>query len=142
MMVSSSNRRSVMTKGVPFRHSQLYHYKMLKASLYFTRSGRGRAHDDIIHISENENSRELFDIVYKTPELRRSKKFTMAEKDVKTYLTNLIRMMTHDSDPFENLQLTTAIQPSIFFHMADAQENVYVLLEMIATALRVDVQSE
>lgn len=142
MMVSSNSHRSTTMNAVPFRHSQLHQYKMLKASLYFTRSGRGRAHDDVLHISENENSRELFDIVYKTPELRRSKRFTMSEKDVKAYLSNLIRMMSHDSDPFENLQLTTAIQPSIFFHMADAQENVYVLLEMISTALRIDVESE
>jgi hypothetical protein len=141
-MASSNSHRLTTMNAVPFRHSQLHHYKMLKASLYFTRSGRGRAHDDVIHISENESSRELFDIVYKTPELRRSKRFTMPEKDVKAYLSNLIRMMSHDSDPFENLQLTTAIQPSIFFHMADAQENVYVLLEMISTALRVDVESE
>ena len=115
---------------------------MLKASLYFTRSGRDHSDDDVIHIFENENSRELFDVQYITPDLRKSKRFTMPEKDIKTYLTNLIRMMSHDADPFENLQLTTAIQPSIFFHMADAQENMYVLLEMIMTALRIDVETE
>lgn len=115
---------------------------MIKTTLYFTRTGKGRAHDDVIQISENSESRELFDIRFTTPELRKSKTFTMTESRTIDYVADILRSLSRDGDPFENVQVTTAIHPIIFYHVLDMDELGVrsTVLDMVQTALRADVR--
>lgn len=115
---------------------------MIKTTLYLTRSGKGRAHDDVIQVSENGESRDLFDVRFTTPELRKSKTFTFTESKVMDYISDILRALPIDMDPFENVQLTTAIHPIIFYHVSDMArpDTRTTVMDMIQTALRTDVQ--
>jgi len=115
---------------------------MIRTTLYLTQRGLNKSHDDVIHISTNDENHGLFDVVYKTPELRKSKAFTTTESQVLDYVADILRALSTDMDPFENFQLTTAIHPSIFYHVSDL-ENPSIrgdILAMIRMALRVDVR--
>jgi len=115
---------------------------MIRTTIYFTRRDAGQSQDDAIYISTNDESRELFDVVYKTPELKKGKSFTTTESHVLDYLADILRAVSVDSDPFENVQLMTAIHPSIFYHVIDL-DNPSVrgdILAMVRTALRMNVQ--
>lgn len=117
---------------------------MIRTTIYLTQRGAGQSHDDVIHISTNDDSRELFDVVYKTPELRKAKKFSATESVVLDYVADILRALGNDMDPFENFQLTTAIHPSIFYHVSDLELPSVRgdILAMIRTSLRVDVQTK
>jgi hypothetical protein len=117
---------------------------MIRTTIYLTHRGQGQAHDDVIHISTNEESRELFDVVYKTPDLRRSKAFTTTESHVLDYVGDLLRAVAIDSDPFENVQLMTAIHPSIFYHVIDLDTPSVRgdIISMIRMSLRMDVRTK
>jgi hypothetical protein len=117
---------------------------MIKTSLYLTQRGMGRAHDDVIHVSENEGSRDLFDVQYITPDLKKSKRFTLTESKVMDYLSDILHALPADMDPFENVQLTTVIHPVIFYHVSDMArpDTRSTLLDMIQTALRTDVRTQ
>lgn len=139
-----SNLRQATIARVLFRHSQLHPYKMIKTSLYLTQRGMGRTHDDVIHVSENNESRDLFDVQYITPDLRKSKRFTLTETRVLDYLSDILCALPIDMDPFENVQLTTAIHPIIFYHVSDMSrpDTRSTILDMIRTALRTDVRNQ
>jgi hypothetical protein len=115
---------------------------MIRTTLYLTRRDAGQDQDDAIYISTNGESRELFDVVYRTPELKKAKTFTTTESHVLDYVADILRALSSDTDPFENVQLTTAIHPSIFYHVSDMDSSTVRgdILSMIQTALRMNVR--
>ena len=117
---------------------------MIRTTIYLTQRSAGESHDDVIHISTNDESRELYDVVYKTPELRKAKSFTTTESNVLDYVADILRALSNDMDPFEHFQLTTAIHPSIFYHVSDLESSSVRgdILAMIRMSLRVDVHTK
>jgi hypothetical protein len=112
--------------------------------MYITRREQGSKFDDVIYISSNQESRELFDVVYKTPELKKSKTFTTTESHVLDYVADILRALSNDTDPFENFQLMTAIHPSIFYHVIDLETPSVRgdILAMVRMSLLMDVRTK
>ena len=117
---------------------------MIRTTIYLTQRSAGESHDDVIHISTSDESRELYDVVYKTPELKKSKSFTTTESNVLDYVADILRALSNDMDPFEHFQLTTAIHPSIFYHVSDLESSSVRgdILAMIRMSMRVDVHTK
>lgn len=117
---------------------------MIRTTIYLTQRSAGQSHDDVIHISTNDDIRGLFDVVYKTPELKRSKSFTTTESNVLDYVSDILRALSNDTDPFEHFQLTTAIHPSIFYHVSDLESSLVRgdILAMVRMSMRVDVHTK
>lgn len=114
---------------------------MYGAILLFTRKDKGSAHDDVITISSHSNSREIFEVVFRTPELKMDRKFMASFSSVVQYVEDILTSMRCDTDPFENIQLLTPIHPNILYHVSDMDEsgNRDLVLNMIRDALRFDV---
>jgi hypothetical protein len=113
---------------------------MLKVKLFFTRT---RGADDIVQIYDDESYVDMARIVY-TPgdHTKKSNVFHMTTKDVLSYVENILDSMEHDTDPFEFMQIQTAIHPSVMFSAMDlSRARVQGLLDnMIFQALRVNVE--
>jgi hypothetical protein len=112
---------------------------MQKAKLYFTRR---RGADDIIQMYDDETHVDMVRVVY-TPgdHTKKSNEFYMTSRDVLSYVRNILNAMNNDVDPFEHVQIQTAIHPSILFSAMDVgcRRVQDVFDEMLFQALRVNV---
>ncbi len=113
---------------------------MLKVKLFFTRT---RGADDIIQMYDDETHVDMVRLVY-TPgdHTKKSNVFHLTSKDALSYVDNIFDAMEHDTDPFEFVQIQTAIHPSIMFSAMDlSSRRVQDLLDdMVFQALRVNVE--
>jgi hypothetical protein len=114
--------------------------EMQKVKLFFTRRAGS---DDIIQIYDDETHVDMVRLVY-TPgdHTKKSNVFHLTTRDVLSYVNNILRAMDHDTDPFEFVQLQTAIHPSIMFSAMDvsARRVQDLLDDMIFQAIRVNVE--
>jgi hypothetical protein len=112
---------------------------MQKAKLYFTRR---RGADDIIQMYDDETHVDMVRVVY-TPgdHTKKSNEFYMTSRDVLSYVRNILHAMNNDVDPFEHVQIQTAIHPSILFSAMDVgcRRVQDVFDEMLFQSLRVNV---
>ena len=113
---------------------------MQKVKLYFTRR---TGSDDIIQMYDDETHVDMVRLVY-TPgdHTKRSHEFYMTSRDVLSYVRNILNAMNNDVDPFEFVQIQTAIHPSIMFSAMDigCRRTQDVLDDMIFQAIRVNVE--
>jgi len=100
--------------------------------------------DDKIEIDRGSRATEMVDITY-TPGDSKSKSvydFSLTRAGVRRYLENLLFSMTKDQDPFEKIQISTAMGPAIMYHVSDLDEVQSTILSTIEDALYVDVIRE
>lgn len=113
---------------------------MQKVKLYFTRR---TGSDDIIQMYDDETHVDMVRLVY-TPgdHTKRSHEFYMTSRDVLSYVRNILNAMNNDVDPFEFVQIQTAIHPSIMFSAMDigCRRIQDTLDDMIFQAIRVNVE--
>jgi hypothetical protein len=114
--------------------------EMQKVKLFFTRTA---GPDDIVQIYDDETHVDMVRVVY-TPgdHTKKSNEFYMTARDVLSYVQNILRAMGHDVDPFEFVQIQTAIHPSIMFSAMDVHSRRVqdALDDMIFQAIRVNVE--
>ena len=113
---------------------------MQKVKLYFTRRNGS---DDIIQMYDDETHVDMVRLVY-TPgdHTKRSHEFYLTSRDVLSYVNNILKAMNNDVDPFEFVQIQTAIHPSIMFSAMDVgcRRVQDTLDDMIFQAIRVNVE--
>lgn len=117
---------------------------MLKASIHLTRADKTAEHDDMITILECDDTRDLFKVVYRTPDYKKRKAFVTSEHRVLDYVEDIIASLRRDADPFEYVQVDTVIHPPILYHVSDLDEKDVrsLILTVIRTAMRMDVENE
>jgi hypothetical protein len=111
---------------------------MLKSTFFIQRSSGG---DDIIRMFEEEH--EMVRIVYTSPEFHKKKgreMFVTMSKAV-DYIGDLMKSLRYDTQPFEYFQVTTAIHPSVVYHVSDLDnfEVRHLIQDMTEMALRQSV---
>ena len=94
---------------------------MLKVTLYIQRDGSS-ANDDTIRIYEVDEYDDMVRVTYSTPELRKDAEFFMTVPNAMRYISDTLKSLRHDSSPFEHVQVTTQIHPSILYHVADLDD--------------------
>jgi hypothetical protein len=94
--------------------------------------------DDVIRIFEDDDYLEMYRIVYTAPDLRKSSTFYMTKSKAVTYVADLLQSLTHDAIPFEAIQVTSAIFPSVVYHVSelDSFHVRHLIEDMVATSLR------
>lgn len=129
-----------MTGSVRFKHSHRTKIiKMLKVTFYIQRKNTYSQDDDIVEIFDaGDAPGDLFRLVYSTPEARKATQFYMTRNTAAQYVVDLLHSLKYDSDPFEYFQVTTAIHPSIQYHISDLDAPAVreLIEEMVYTALK------
>lgn len=90
-------------------------------TLYIQRTAESRG-DDIVQISPSDDYVDMFMIRYSTPELKKKRVFYMTRSKVLAYVSDLLKSLTHDIEPFEAVQVSTSIHPSVVYHVADLDD--------------------
>jgi hypothetical protein len=91
---------------------------MLKATIYIQRNMSSRS-DDTVYIYDTPNCSEVYRVVYKTPESVLATQVYMGRSAVFSYVSDLLKSLTHDVVPFEHVQVNTCIHPSVVYHVSD-----------------------
>jgi hypothetical protein len=112
---------------------------MQKAKLFFCRDG---ATDDIIQFFDDDVYTQMVRIVYTPQEhTEKSNEFYLTRSATLLYVSQILKSMEHDNDPFEFVQLQTALHPSVIYPVEDLSEpSVRHLIEdMLEQALSAEV---
>ena len=117
---------------------------MIRATLIITRKDKGAAFDDKVVISQSSESSEVYSVAYSTPELRSVRTFSATYNSVLQYVEDILTSLKYDTEPFEYLQLYTAIHPSVMYHLADVDDSDArrVILNQIRDSMRFGVRTE
>lgn len=111
---------------------------MLKATFYIQRTEGGSSSDDIVRMYEDEH--ELIRIVYSSPEFggKKGRKMYVSMTKAIDYLGDLMKSLTYDNQPFEFFQVSTAIHPSVLYHISDLEtpEVRHIIQDMTEMTLR------
>lgn len=115
---------------------------MLKSTFYIQRKEGRSSNDDVIRIYENQRYPELYQIVYSTPEWKKEVRFHMGRHLVGNYINDLLKSLNYDTDPFEYIQVSTSIHPSIMYHISDLENSDvrHLIEDMVATAIRTPIE--
>lgn len=94
-----------------------------KVSLRFTRQDKPSSEDDILDIFSDERHRGMYRIHYITPHVPEVKnRFYMNEKDTINHVSEILKSLENDADPFEYVQVMSWIQPSVMYHVFDLED--------------------
>lgn len=118
---------------------------MRKASLYIQRSVNDTSQDDILDIYDsNHPTGDIYRLVYTTPELKKSRQFYMARHLVEDFVNDLLKSLAMDVEPFERVQVTTCLQPSVVFPVSDLDRTDvrHMIEDIITTAMVSEVTTE
>lgn len=109
-----------------------------KVTFYLNRKGLGPKHDDVISIFEDDDYLEMYRIVYRTPELKKKNVFYMTRSKTMAYVSDLLKALTYDTDPFVSLQVSTAIHPSLQYQIPDLWDSGirHLIEDMVEMSLR------
>ena len=96
------------------------------------------SNDDVIRVYEDDDYRDMYRLVYTAPDMQKDSTFYMTKSRVLTYVSDLLKTLSHDLVPFESIQVTTLIAPSVIYHVADLDrpEIRHLIEDSIDTALR------
>lgn len=101
------------------------------------------SNDDKIIIQHNVQYFNLFDVTYSTPELKMARKFTADESDVMDFFSDILRGVQTDTDPFEYIQISSAIHPNFIFTVKEFDCSIRCnIMNMIRFALRADIRQK
>lgn len=87
---------------------------MIKTTLYLTHATNP---DDIIFIKEMSTG--LYEVSYEPNDSKKHRTFLLSHVDTMSYISDILKSLDHDSDPFDHVQVTTAIHPTIMYNAAD-----------------------
>lgn len=114
---------------------------MRNVQILFTRRNLGSAHDDKVSVTAVEGCPEMFNVVYMSPEFKKERRFTASYSSTLQYVEDILLSLQHDTEPFELVQMITAIHPTVLFHVADMCdcEIRRILMNQVRDSLRFDV---
>lgn len=98
--------------------------------------------DDILNVVEDTTSDTYYRLTFRPWDLKKAAEFYLDTEDTLDYIRTLLRTLTYDTTPFEEIQVDTVIHPSILYHVSDL-DNYDIrrdVMNTIGDALRHDVE--
>ena len=112
--------------NVPFKDwvSETDNKMTIKCTLRFLRCGEDEDRDDIIVIRTMAISPELFHVSYQPGDTstRVTYEASMSRGATMDYVTDVLKSMRYDVDPFDRVQVLTDIHPSVMYSVADLED--------------------
>jgi hypothetical protein len=95
---------------------------MLKVKLHFVRTAIDDHKVDVISIYDEQDRDRMYRVVFCPGDITSSQyEFYMDHCTVMSYITGVLGSLVHDMDPFQEVQVTTPLQPSILYSVDDLE---------------------
>ena len=116
---------------------------MIRATVLLTRKDKGSAFDDKVVISQTSESSEVYSVSYYSPEYTAPRTFSASYNSVLQYVEDILTSLKYDTEPYEFIQVYTAIHPSVMYHVVDVDDcdARRVILNQIRDSMRFNVHS-
>ena len=117
---------------------------MLRCRLFIVKDLDNRKLDDTLVIYDVEENPDMFRIVYHSSDYsRKQTQFHLSRSTTLNYIEDLLRSLKYDTEPFEYVQVSTEIHPSVLYHMMDLEKLAVrnLITDMIHTALKYKIES-
>lgn len=132
-----------MTQKHPFKDDLFGKDKnMLRCKIFIVNELDDRNQDDTICIYDTEN--DTFRIVYHCSDYtQRQRQFYLTRHATLNYIEDLLRSMKYDTEPFQYIQISTEMHPSVLYHGIDLEKIAVrrLIIDMIDTAMRHKIES-
>lgn len=94
---------------------------MILATIFLQKEGQ---RDDIITFHPDDNGDDIVWVKYRdgTDSKNRRTVFYLHKEKVSDYVSDILFGLRNDSEPFEFIQVMTAIGPSILYHIVDLDD--------------------
>lgn len=114
---------------------------MSKCTFRFIRSseGEGVKGDDVLTIMDDDLYADLLRVRFSPCELKTTQNVVYLDREgAIEYLSTILRTLPYDADPFELLQVETAIHPTVLYHVSDLKDRSlrYLIEDTVSNALR------
>lgn len=92
---------------------------MAKATLHFiTKDNR----DDILRIFDDDKHADMYRIVFKPHDAKGINEMYLNYHDLQDYVSTILKSLERDNDPFEYIQVTTQVHPSVLYHVCELED--------------------
>lgn len=97
--------------------------------------------DDIIEINRGAHATETVTLRYIPGDSKHGSiyTFSLTRSGVRRYLENLLYSISKDQDPFEKIQMSSSMGPSIIYHVSDLDDVQSTIVDTVDDALYVDI---
>lgn len=95
---------------------------MIKATVRFLRAGAPAKNDDVLHIYDDDDYHETYRLTFHPGAWKTHNEFYLSHPALLDYVSGILKTMTHDADPFEHIQVETAMHPAVLYHVSDVDE--------------------
>jgi hypothetical protein len=97
--------------------------------------------DDVITIQSCSGS-TLFSVKYSPNDTKTVYRFMMDRRRTLEYVYNMLDTLSRDTDPFDRIQLTTRVAPSVVYHISDLNDEDVCDMLMDTLVLALDTKPE
>jgi len=94
---------------------------MQRVTIRLVRDSSNEREDDTIRVYDTDCS-DFFRVDFRALDMKRTSSFFSNRHGILEYISDILLALTHDSDPFDTLQVETAIHPSILYHVIDMDQ--------------------
>lgn len=108
---------------------------MSKVTLYFVTN---KNEDDVLRIFDDDVHPDMYRLVFKAHDMQGPNEFYLSDRDLQDYISETLKSMQNDMDPYEYVQVMTAIHPSILYHVCDLESQAvrWQVEDMVVAACR------
>ena len=128
------------TESVRFKRRPIVSYKnkMNKCTIRLLRKTLIKSDDDVIQVYEDADFAEMYRVTFLPAGAKKASEFYLDGGRTVAYISTILKSLTYDTDPFEKIQVDTAIHPSIMYHVSelDDREVRHLIEDAIEAALR------
>lgn len=92
---------------------------MAKATLHFINKNN---EDDILRIFDDDMHHDMYRVVFKPHDAQGVSEMYLTYHDLQDYISTILKSLERDNDPFEYVQVTTPIHPSVLYHICELED--------------------
>jgi hypothetical protein len=110
---------------------------MNKCTIRFIRDTESVKGDDVLTISEDDTHADMFCLKFKPCGWKSHNEFYMDRHRALDYIAGVLKTLPHDAEPFQYVQVDSALHPSVMYRVSDLYlRNVcYLIEDTVSTAL-------
>ena len=110
---------------------------------FIRKQGSSSNDDDVLRVFDNPDSDTYFRLTFRpaNQDHKKAAEFHLDAEDSLDYIRSVLKALTYDTYPFEEIQVDTAIHPSILYHVSDLDsgDTRRDVMTTIEDALRHDI---
>lgn len=119
-----------------------YKNKMNKCTIRLLRKTLSESDDDVIHVCDDTEFAEMYRVTFRPAGSKKMSEFYLDAGRTMAYIATILKTLTYDTDPFEKIQVDTAIHPSVMYHVSDLDDSSvrHLIEDSIEASLRRPVE--